>query len=268
MPARLLLAAILALVALGAPGDVPDARAGDDTWTVTLRDGTTHEGVFLRLTPGRYLLQTEGAVLELSDDDIDPVTFTDRPRRESQPRRSLSVANHYLELHHDGTATRYLTLHHEIAGDRAITEYRYGLAPWEQREIDQRELLDWFGNPIPLRFDPPREEWEPGWDRRVQVTATLPVPVAPGEYWSVASRATVDAHLRRTDDGIRWSHPGDYAEDRLVWFKVRLPQGAEMVRASPEPTAVFDHGGFRYVMWRQFYREGERRDLEVVYTTG
>jgi hypothetical protein len=266
MSTRPFLICLLALALLAAPGLAPDAAAGDDTWTVKLRDGSTHEGVFLRLFQGTYLLQTDDALLELSDDDIDPDTFADRPRREAQPRRQLSVANHYVELHRDGTATRYLTLYSQNRGDRAITEYRYGLAPWEQHEIDQRVSVDWFGNPIPQRFDPPRDEWEADWDRNVRVIATLPVPVAPGEFWSTASRATVNAHLRRVDEGLAWAHLGDYAEDRVVWLKVRLPHGAETVRVTPEPTFVFEQDGFRYVMWRQFYRKGERRPLEVVYT--
>ena len=258
--------AALALGVLGVLGAADHARADDDTWTVHLRDGTTREGMLLRIIQGLYILQTDQALYELSDDDIDPRTFADRPRSETRPRRQFSVGNHYYELHHDGTATSYLTLHNHNQSDRAITEYRYGLAPWEQREIDQREILDWFGNPITQRFDPPREEWEYDWDRRVQVYAELPVPVAPGEYWSTAHRTHSRAGMRKVDEGYAWAHHGDYAEDRLVRMKVRLPHGATMVRATPEPSAVFDHAGFRYVLWRQFYEKGERRPLEVVFS--
>jgi len=259
------LATFLTLAAATTATAATAAAAADDGWTVTLRDGTVHEGTLLRIMPGLYILETDAALYELSDDDIDPRTFADRPRSEAQPTRSLSVTNHHVELHWDGTAATYLTFFNHNQGGRVITEYRYGLAPWEQREIDQRTLRDGHGNVLHLEFDPPREEWEPYWDRRVQVSARLPIPVAPGEYWTVASQTIARANYRKVDGGWAWSHPGDYADDRLVWFKVRLPQGARMVEVSPEPSAIFDEGGFRYVIWRQFYRAGERRSLEVVF---
>lgn len=240
------------------------AAAGDD-WAVTLKDGSTHQGKLLRLVEGLYILQTDDVLLELSDDDIDPRTFKDRPRSQTRPEKQLSVTNHSVELNYNGTATDYLTFMHRNTGNRAITEYRYGLAPWEQREIDQRSSYDGFGNLLHPVFDPPREEWEPDWDRNVKVTMKLPIPVAPGEYWNTAVRATTRAHYEKVDGGFAWSHIGDYAEDRLVWLKVRLPQGAKLVEATPEPSAIFEEGGFRYVMWRQFYNKGERRALRVVF---
>ncbi len=242
------------------------ARADDD-WTVTLRDGSVHEGTLIRVHPARYVLQTETALFELTDDDIDPRTFADRPRREARPRDKLSVADHYEELHRDGTATLRLILESVNSSRRALTEYRYGLAPWEQREIDNRQLLDQYGSPIALRFDPPREDWEPDWDRRVQVHAELPVPVAPGEPWSVTSIATRSAYLQEVDEGNRWRHVGDYAEDRILSLKVRLPRGTELVRTEPAATATFEDDGFTYVVWRQFYKKGERRPLAVIFKT-
>ncbi|MDY0111160.1 MAG: hypothetical protein RBT60_14630 [Candidatus Krumholzibacteria bacterium] len=259
MPTRYLIVLLL-LVLIGAQ----PAVAGDD-WTVTLRDGSTHEGQLLRLVEGLYILQADGVLMELSDDDIDPRTFKDRPRSETKPQKQLSVTNHYVELHYDGTATTCIDFMHHNTGNHAITEYRFGLAPWEQREIDQREHFDGYGNPLHPTFDPPREQWEPTWDRRVQVDMKLPIPVAPGEYWHVVMRATSRAHYEQVAKGIAWSFIGDYAEDRLVWLKVRLPQGATLVEATPEPSAIFDDAGFRYVMWRQFYHKGERRALRVVF---
>ncbi len=251
---------ILLLVLIGAQ---PSA-AGDD-WTVTLRDGSTHHGQLLRLVEGLYILQADDVLMELSEDDIDPRTFKDRPRSETKPQNQLSVTNHYVELHYDGTATTYISWMHHNTSKHAITEYRFGLAPWEQREIDQRQQFDGFGNLLQPTFDPPREEWDPTWDRRVQVEMELPIPVAPGEYWNTAFRSTARVHYEKVDGGYAWSHVGDYAEDRLVWLKVRLPQGAPLVEATPEPSAIFEDGGFQYVMWRQFYYKGERRALRVVF---
>jgi hypothetical protein len=244
---------------------VAGAASAADPWTVVLGDGTTHLGALVRLSQGRYLLQTDTALLELVDDDIDPRTFAERPRREAQPKKPVAEARTFAELHVDGTVTT--SWKHLFHNDHshAITEFRYGLAPWEQREIDQRALFDDFGNELALAFDPPREKWKAGWDKRVQVAAALPVPVAPGEDWTISGRRTATGAIRQHDEGWIYTNVGDYAEDRLVWLKVALPQGATLVRATPEPSARFDDGGREYVMWRQFYRKGERRPLQIVY---
>ena len=239
--------------------------AAKDDWTVTLRDGSTYHGTLVRLVEGLYILQANDVLMELSDDDIDPSTFKGRSRSETNPEEKLSVANHYVELHYDGTATTYITFTNHNTSNRAITEYRYGLAPWEQREVDQHFQFDGCGNLLQPTFDPPREKWEPSWDRNVSISFKLPIPVAPGEYWHAASRSTAHVHYEKVDGGFAWSHFGDYAEDRPVWLKVRLPQGASLIEATPEPAAIFEDSGFRYVMWRQFYHQGERRALTVVF---
>jgi hypothetical protein len=235
-------------------------------WDVTLRDGRTVEGSLVRLEQGRYLLQTEDRLYELSDDDIAPVTFSVHPRREAAPERPIVQDRQYVELAADGSETLHWMHHFTNDSPRAITEYRFGLAPWEQRTIDRRQLHDDFGRPLTLSFDPPRSEWQPGWDRRVKAAARLPVPVAPGETWSVGGRQTHPDVVVPTEQGLRYRHAGNYPEYRLVWRKVRLPRGASVVSVSPEPTARFEHDDFTYVMWRQFFREGEERFLDVIYT--
>ena len=61
-------------------------------------------------------------------------------------------------------------------------------------------------------------------------------------------------------------HPGDFAEDRLVYRKVRLPRDAEIVRVAPQPSARFSYDGFEFLTWRHFYKKGEQFPLEVVFT--
>lgn len=239
--------------------------AAKNDWTVTSRDGSVYHGTLVRLVEGLYVLQSDGALIELSEDDIDPRTFKDRSRSDTKPKEKLSVANHYVELHEDGTATNYISFTNHNTGSRAITEYRYGLAPWEQREVDQHFQFDGFGNLLQPTFDPPREKWEPNWDRNVSISFRLPIPVAPGEYWQMASRSTFRAHFEKVEGGFAWSHFGDYAEDRVVCLKVRLPKGAPLLEATPEPSATFADSGFEYVMWRQYYHKGERRALRVVF---
>lgn len=263
MPLRHTFLAIAAgvLILAAAP-----AMSDDDTWSVTLENGDQHQGELIRLLAGRYLLLSDdGTMFELTDDDIDPTTFSLRPANDARPRRKISVTNTYVELGFDGTSKTYVDFQHLNTSNRVITEYKYGLAPWEQLEIDNTELIDQYGTRLHREYDPPREKWNPLWDKRVQVTARLPVPVAPGELWTTTYTHKQIAGIERTEEGLVYEHWGDYPEDRLVWYKLRLPQGAKLVRADPEPSATFDDAGFTYVMWRQFYRKGERRALTAVY---
>lgn len=242
------------------------AGADDDPWTVTLRDGTTLEGTLVRLLPSQYVLQTADGLLELTDDDIDPRTFATRSRDDAAPKQKLSVATHYEELHRDGTATLRLNLYSRHTGRTALTMYRFGLAPWEQRSIDQREIRDQYGTKLEPQFDPPRQVWEEDWDRRVQVDVPLAVPVMPGELWSTTSIFTRSAHFQKTENGYLWQHWGDYAEDRVLTLKVQLPEGVTLQRTEPVATSTFEENGHTYVMWRQFYKKGERRPLSIYFT--
>jgi hypothetical protein len=259
MTTRILILGLL-LAALAA------ASAGaDDTWSVRLSDGVTHDGVLVRIAPGRYLLQTEGRLLELTDDDIDPVTFRDHPRTEAAPERPLIEARHYDELHADGNVTLHWELHVTNDSRKAITELRFGLAPWERTHADQRTYRDPFGNVLEPEYDPPRDRWDEHEGTRIQITVPLAVPVAPGESMTINADETT-SWIQSVEDGFLYRSVGDFAEDRLIWRKVRLPRGARITAVTPEPTARFTHDGFEYVMWRRYYLRGERTPLDVRYT--
>jgi len=241
------------------------AATAADPWTVTLADGTTYEGALVRLAPARYLLQTDDALLELTDDDLDPRTFTVRARQEAVPAQPVHEIRHYDELHADGTVTRWWTRRNVNEGRHAITEYRFGLAPHERGLADQCSYRDGFGNVLVPVYDPPRDQWPLHPDERIQVTLRLPVPVAPGEEWSISGRETAP-WIQRRESGLVYRQAGDYAEDNLAWLKICLPQGAAIVSVSPPPSARFTQDDREYIMWRHYFKRGERYPLEVVYT--
>ena len=236
-----------------------------ETWSVKLADGTTHEGQLIRIEPGRYLLQTDGTLFELTDDEIDPATFESRERADAAPAGKLYETHHYVELHADQTATRHWEMPLINDSRKAITELRFGYAPWEREYADQRTYRDPFGNVLVPGYDPPRERWSSKPNQRVQVSLPLPVPVAPGETTTINGSETSPT-VRRTEDEFHYINAGNYTEDRLVWRKVRLPFGARIKRINPEPTARFEQDGYEYVMWRRFYARGEEMPLEIVYT--
>jgi len=257
-PRPLVLCLILLVLAAGL------ANAAEP-WTVTLTDGKTCTGTLVRLAAGRYLLQTDTTLLELSDDDLDARTFSVRSRQDAVPERPVHEIRHYEELHADGTVTRWWTRRMVNEGRRAITEYRFGLAPHEQPLADQRAYRDGFGNALVPVYDPPRERWSSPPQGRVQVTLPLGIPVAPGEEWSITGSET-SPRIARGDAGFMYRNAGDYAEDNLVWLKVRLPRGASIRTITPQPSARFTQDGQEYVMWRRFYKQGEQFPLEIVYT--
>jgi len=234
------------------------------TWSVTLADGKKHEGDLIRIEPGRYLLQSEGALLELTDDDLDPDTFTIRKRADAAPERRLVETRDYIELHPDGTGTFYWEM--EVVNDtrKAITELRFGYAPWEREVADQRTYRDPFGNVLVPEYDPPRDRWADKPDERVEISLPLPVPVAPGETMTI-NADEISPRAFRTADGFRYKFHGDFSEDRLIWHKVRLPQGASITSIDPEPVARFEQDGFEYVMWRRYYVKHEVAPLIVLY---
>jgi hypothetical protein len=253
------------LLALAGAVGMAGTAAAADTWTVKLAGGDTHEGALVRLEPGRYLLQTDGRLLELTDDDIDPVTFRDHDRADAAPKRPVIEALHYDELHADGTVTLHWETHVANDSRQAITELRFGLAPWERAHADKRHYRDPFGNVLVPVYDPPRERWAAKPEQRVQVTIPLAVPVAPGETMTINGDETT-TWIKQENKEFRYASVGDFAEDRLIWRKVRLPHGAEITGITPEPTARFEQDGYEYVMWRRYYVKGETTTLEVRYT--
>ncbi len=248
----------------GAASGAPGEAGGVTPWTVTLANGRTYEGALVRLAAGRYLLQSGDTLLEVSEDEIDPRTFATRSRQDAIPERPVHEIRHYDEVHPDRTVTHWWTRSEVNDSRRAITEYRFGLAPWEQLVAGQREYRDWLGNVLVPEYDPPRGAWRNPPEGRVQVSMRLPVPVAPGEGWSITGSETVP-WVQSGESGLVYRFAGDYAEDNLVWLKVRLPQGAKVVSVTPQPSARFSADGSEYVMWRRYYKQGEKVPLEIVY---
>lgn len=249
-------AAATAATAAGA-GTTPPAER------VVLRDGTTFDrAVLVRLTPATFVVQTADALYELSEDEIDAATLRAMDFTGDQPPL---VTHHYDEIHADGTVTVHWSLPLRNDGRKAVTEMRMGMAPWEREHAAGRSYVDERGTPLVPVYDPPLERWDDRPDQQVRQIIPLAVPLAPGESATITGRETV-TWTRKTAEGLVFTHPGDYAEDRLVWRKVRLPQGARIVRVSPQPSARFVSDGCEYLMWRRYYQAGERFDLEVVYT--
>jgi len=256
----LILGLVAALAAAGA------ATAGDaDTWTVKLNDGKTYEGALVRLEPGRYLLQSGDTLLELSDDDIAPATFAKRPRGDAVPDHPVYEVRQYHEIHADRTVTRWWTRLWTNRGKKAVAEWQFGYAPWEQLVADQRSYRDWLGNELHPVYDPPQEKWQYPPKGRVEITLPLPVPIAPGEEGWVTGKVT-SAGIEQTDAGLVYRFNGDFSEDNLVLLKVRLPRGATIVSVEPPASSRFEDGGLQYLTWRRYYKKGEVYPLKVVYT--
>jgi len=233
-----------------------------DPGVVVLRDGTElDDAVIVRLNQAHYIVQTADALYELSGDELDPDTLRDRNFSSDRPPVDT---RHFAELHADGTGTRYWTGPVENDGRKAMTELRMGLAFWERAVAHRRSYTDGRGKVLESTYDPPRSEWEADPDKIVRHTLHLDTPLAPGERMTFTGSETMKL-VYETEEGMLYRFHGDYAEDRLVTLKVRLPRNAKIERITPKPNSRFKHDDHQYVMWRRYYQKGESYPLEVVY---
>ncbi len=234
-----------------------------DPGVIKLRDGTALDNaVIVRLNPATYIVQTADALYELSEDELAPASLQGR---DFPDQRAPLITQHYDEIHADGTATSTWTLPLNNRGKKAMTEIRMGLAFWERAMVDQRTFVDGRGTRLVSTYDPPRKKWADKPDKIIRHTLQLDVPLAPGESMTFTGTETTNT-IRKTEEGLLYRYHGDYSEDRLVWLKVRLPQGAKIKRVSPAASVRFEHDKCEYLMWRRYYQKGEVYPLEVVYT--
>ena len=238
------------------------ALAGAAVHQVKLAGGRNVEGELTRLQPGLYLLHGGGELLELSEDEISSVDG--KPGNLGAAARGGEVRpwQKYEELQADGRVVAWDSFVFHNEGRTAITEVGFGIAPHEAAGALAVDYFDGFGNKLATTMEPDLAA-DPS-ARRRQLTIHLQVPVAPGESATLASRR-LQPGARRAAEGLSYSFAGDFPDDRLVWRKVRLPKGAEILSVEPAPTARFSQDGHTYVMWRRFYRAGEVAPATVAY---
>lgn len=246
---------ILGLILLAAGS----ANAGED---LKLSNGKVlKDAVVVRMSPATYIVQTNDALLELSEDEIDSDSLR---QRDFKDERAPVVTNHYFEIHADGTATSYWTMPITNNSRYALDEIRMGLAPWERAMVDQRVFVDDRGQVLKSEYDPPRKKWAKDPKKRIQHNLQLNQPLAPGEKMTFTGRET-SSRIHKTDDGLLFKFHGDYSEDRHLTLKVKIPQGAKIQRISPAPSVKFEHEGCEYLVWRRYYQKAEVYPIEVIY---
>ncbi len=231
--------------------------------TVELQNGTTYkDAILVRLAPATFILQSGDYLFELTSDEISPKTLQDQ---DFSRGKAPVISHNYDEINGDGTVTMYSSLPITNNGKTALTETRWGLAPWERSHAEKRHYVDNRGITLKPTYNPPPEKWSKNPGKRIQITMPLSSPLAPGESMTITTRETTN-WIHKTDEGMVYTHPGDYSEDRLIWRKVRLPLGAKIIQVTPQPSARFSHEGHEYLMWRRYYKKGEKYPLKVIFT--
>ncbi|MFA7331791.1 MAG: hypothetical protein WC326_12045 [Candidatus Delongbacteria bacterium] len=230
--------------------------------SVQLASGKTIKGQLVRITPGSYLLQSGAELLELGEDEIQTVDGRKGDLSAATKPENLRSLHKYEEVRSDGSVLAWDSFDISNPGPQALTEVSFGIAPHEAEGALAVEYLDGFGNRLKTKLEPGLAE-NPKAKRRM-LTIALAVPVAPGESARLTSRRA-QGGVRKTAEGLSLSFAGDFPDDRLVWRKVRLPKGAQILRTDPAPTARFDHDGTPYLMWRRLYWQGEVAPTTVVY---
>lgn len=231
--------------------------------TVKLADGRSLDGHLVRVTPALYLLQSEREMLELSEDEIAAVDGKAMKAGSATRLENLRVWRKYEEVQADGRVLAWDSFEIQNDGTTAITEVSFGLGPHELAGALSVDYLDALGNKLKTRMEPSLAQ-EPKAQRRMLVIA-LALPVAPGESATLSSKRVQTEAIRSSSEGLSLTFNGDFPDDRLLWRKVRLPQGARVLKTTPEPTARFEHEGCTYLMWRRFFWAGEQAPTTVLY---
>ncbi|MBD3161061.1 MAG: hypothetical protein GF346_02715 [Candidatus Eisenbacteria bacterium] len=251
-----LMTLLLVLVVLQRSG----ADARPEPQRIEFRGGERFDGLLMEVREGSVLLQTAETCLILPPGEIasiggeaipshGPATIDRVPRQQET----------YEELSPDGTIELRSRLRRENRRSSIISEVKWGIARHELELLDRYRVIDEFGND--LRYEILED---PSFDGK-RIRVPLSRPVLPGEATDLTVVYRDTGAFR--DEGGDWVYRnvGDYPDDRLVTRSVRVPAGAEIVAVTPEPIHRIAQERGELVIWRRYFRAGERQPWEIRY---
>jgi len=235
------------------------ATGAEPVRDVELANGEKLKAIVIPASQCPVIVQSEDVCLEVPLEKIRRIDGNPHVADALRSERPPLLRNEtFDELHADGNVVMRSGFERRNASSGTVHEIDWGIAPHEIPLLAHWRVFDELGNELAVRV----EDREGG---AKHAYAKLVRPILPGETIRFTTEILFPDRVTRTDDGFRYRNVGDYPEDRLVTKMVKLPEGAEVVRVSPEPVQQFVADGAPYVVWRRYYAAGEETPLEVVF---
>ncbi len=246
LPAILILAACLA-----------GGSFAETTHQVVLENGREIEALIIPSSDCALLMVSGDEFVDVPIGSIRSIDGEDRLSPALFAGAPLLRNETFEELLPNGDLLLHSSFLKRNSGSDVIRSIDWGIAPHEEKLLDDWHVFDDLGNDLPLQIE------ERGGKKRVHVDFVK--PILPGDTVRYTSRIRFVDHLHKSDGTFTYRHVGDFPEDRLVTRMIRLPAGANVGHISPEPVHQLEIDGTTVIVWRRYYKKGEQFPFEVSY---
>lgn len=224
-------------------------NAGPTIHMVELENGELVEGLLFPLHERLFVIQSEDRSIIVDADQIRGVDG-ERIPGVSVSGDVVTVHQVFEEILPTGEIDVRSSMRHHNTGTKPMHELRWGMAKHELEYLKTYEMLDVFGNSMPVQVSGDL----PNGGKKVKVD--LRRPLFPGEETWYTSHFVYPATPLLQGDVWTYRHMGRYPDSRLVTRSVLLPDGAEILSISPEPLYKIKLEDRWLVVWRRyFFRE-------------
>jgi hypothetical protein len=256
MIAALALLIVLAVLAF----ERQSSRGAAGVHFIELVNGERVSGELMPLRAGRYILQAGSQCLLLTQDDIRRIDGkTPAGAAIGAGRRVLPAQETYEAIADSGFVEVHSPWSWRNDAARIQDQVDWGLGEREVPQLQHCRVVDAYGDDLPLRIE------DDAAIRGKRVFVTLRRPILPGEEGRLTLIVRQTDCLARQGEQWVYRNGGDYPDDRLVTRAVHLPAGAQLVSVQPDPLYKVVTAGRELIVWRRFFRMGERVPWEVHY---
>ncbi len=179
---------------------------------------------FLReISQSRFMLQGGDQFYEFGADELLTVNGQKTPSDKDLGEGRLIYTTLYEKIMPNGDVEIWSNLDVDNSGSTLITSIDWGAGEKELEEMRTVEIVDQFGNQLPVTISPRSAGG-------YKVEVRLLVPVVPMESTSMRMKTVRPGAAKQLDSG-RWSYTFncDFPEDRFFVRKVEFPAGSGIV---------------------------------------
>lgn len=215
-------------------------------------------GYLRQVSDARFLLQGDNVYHEFPGNQIVTVNGKDTIPSSVRGNGRLIFSSFYEKILPNGDVEVWS--HNDITNDgvMVLTGTDWGAAAWEEEQIRTMEVLDPFGNKLPVTIVP-RD------NGTFKVEVDFMVPVAPRESLGLTLKIIRKGAARLEDGAWRYTFNVDFNEDRYLTRKIELPAGAEIQDAYFGCRGL-EMAGKTILLSQRYYPAQTRDPLTVTYT--